>query len=214
MNKFEKTIAGIVLTVVLTGLFAILIHIFVGKPNAREINSLNTEIESLADKVEEAKKAPALIVSYQNKINALIGGSEENSNLLNKKIDVPTVLNMIENSAATSGLGIGEISFNGNASFVKGGLIEKEDGTTTEIVNTENFYLLEIKLKIQSGYAQLWNFLKSCEGAGYYITTDHISVSASKNSGTMLDGEIQVNIYSIVNDEMTEKAGKANEAVV
>ena len=163
MNKLEKTIAGIVLTVVLTGLFAILIHIFVGKPNAREINSLNTEIESLADKVEEAKKAPALIVSYQNKINALIGGSEENSNLLNKKIDVPTVLNMIENSAATSGLGIGEISFNGNASFVKGGLIEKEDGTTTEIVNTENFYLLEIKLKIQSGYAQLWNFLKSCE---------------------------------------------------
>lgn len=214
MNKLEKTIAGIVLTVVLTGLFAILIHIFVGKPNAREINSLNTEIESLADKVEEAKKAPALIVSYQNKINALIGGSEENSNLLNKKIDVPTVLNMIENSAATSGLGIGEISFNGNASFVKGGLIEKEDGTTTEIVNTENFYLLEIKLKIQSGYAQLWNFFKSCEGAGYYITTDHISVSATKNSGTMLDGEIQVNIYSIVNDEMTEKAGKANEAVV
>lgn len=142
MSKLEKRIAAIILTVACVGLLAGLLHVFVIKPNNVEIENLNSEIESLADKVEEAKKAPALIVSYKEKINALIGGSEENSNLLNKKIDVPYMLKIIENAAAASGMGINEISMNGNASFVKGGLNEKEDGTTEEIVNAENFYLL------------------------------------------------------------------------
>ena len=188
MSKLEKRIAAIILTVACVGLLAGLLHVFVIKPNNVEIENLNSEIESLADKVEEAKKAPALIVSYKEKINALIGGSEENSNLLNKKNDVPYMLKIIENAAAASGMGINEISMNGNASFVKGGLNEKEDGTTEEIVNAENFYLLEIKLKTTSDYGQLWNFLKGCEDSGYYVTADHIAVSDAKTAGHNLEG--------------------------
>lgn len=206
MSKLEKRIAAIILTVACVALLAGLLHVFVIKPNNAEIENLNSEIESLADKVEEAKKAPALIVSYKEKINALIGGSEENSNLLNKKIDVPYMLKIIENAAAASGMGINEISMNGNASFVKGGLIEKEDGTTEEIVNAENFYLLEIKLKTTSDYGQLWNFLKGCEDSGYYVTADHIAVSDAKTAGHNLEGEVQVNFYSLVSSEMAENA--------
>lgn len=206
MSKLEKRIAAIILTVVCIGIVALLLHFFVNKPNHVEVESLTAEIESLADKVEEAKKAPSLIKSYQEKINSLIGGSQENSGLLNKVIDVPYVLQIIENAAASSGMNINEISMNGNASFVKGGLIEMEDGTTEEIVNAENFYLLEIKLNTSSNYQQLWNFIKHCEDSGFYVTTDHIAISDAKTEGHALEGELQVNFYSLVTSEMAAKA--------
>ena len=101
-----------------------------------------------------------------------------------------------------------EISFNGNASFVKGGLIEKEDGTTEEIVNAENFYLLEIKLQSISNYSQLLSFLGSCERSGYYVTVDHIAIADEKSNGARLEGEVQVNFYSIVSSEMASNAKK------
>jgi hypothetical protein len=208
MSKLEKKLAVIILMIVSTGLAVLLVSVFIGKPNNAEIESLNKEIVSLADKVEEAKKAPALIVSYKEKINMLIGGSEESSNLLNKKIDVPDILQIIESSAASSGVQFEEISMNGNASFVKGGLIEKEDGTKEEIVNTENFYLLEIKMKTVSDYVQLWNFLKGCEDSGFYVAVDHIAVADTQTAGARLAGEVQINIYSLIANEATEsKAG-------
>ena len=206
MNRLEKKLATIILMVVCVGLVALVLHFFVFKPNNEQIEQLDSQIVELADKVEEAKKAPALIVSYKDKINALIGGSEENSNLLNKTIDVPDILQIIESSAAKSGIQFEEISFNGNASFVKGGLIEKEDGTTEEIVNAENFYLLEIKLKSITDYIQMWNFIKSCEDCGFYVTVDHIAISNEKSYGARLEGEIQINFYSIVSSEMAENA--------
>lgn len=208
MSQLEKKLATIILMVVCIGLVALVLHFFVYKPNKEQIEQLESQIVELADKVEEAKKAPALIVSYKDKINALIGGSEENSNLLNKTIDVPDILKIIENSAAKSGIQFEEISFNGNASFVKGGLIEKEDGTTEEIINTENFYLLEIKLKSITDYEQMWNFIKSCEDSGFYVTVDHIAISDEKSKGARLEGEIQINFYSIVSSEMAENAKK------
>lgn len=122
MTKLEKKIATIILMVVMVAIVGIALQFFIYKPNTEQIDTLTNEIESLADKVEEAKKAPSLIVAYQNKINALIGGSEENSNLLNQVIDVPDTLRLIENAAASSGVEFEEISMNGNASFVKGGL--------------------------------------------------------------------------------------------
>lgn len=208
MSKLEKKLAVIILMIVSTGLAVLLVSVFIGKPNNAEIESLNKEIVSLADKVEEAKKAPALIVSYKEKINMLIGGSEESSNLLNKKIDVPDILQIIESSASSSGVQFEEISMNGNASFVKGGLIEKEDGTKEEIVNTENFYLLEIKMKTVSDYVQLWNFLKGCEDSGFYVAVDHIAVADTQTAGARLAGEVQINIYSLIANEATEsKAG-------
>ena len=169
---------------------------------------MESQIVELSDKVEEAKKAPALIVSYKEKINELIGGSKENSNLLNKTLDVPDILRIIENAAAGSGIQFEEISFNGNASFVKGGFIEMEDGTTEEIVNAENFYLLEIKLKSITDYKQLWSFLKSCEDSGFYVTVDHIDIADEKSNGARLEGEVQVNFYSVVSIEMAENAKK------
>jgi len=214
MTKLEKKIATIILTVVLVGILGVALHFFIYQPNNDQIETLSNEIESLADKVEEAKKAPALIVSYQNKINALIGGSEENSNLLNNTIDVPDILRIIENAAAGSGVEFEEISMNGNASFVKGGLIENEDGTTTEIVNAENFYLLEMKLKTISSYDQLWQFIKACEDSGFYVTVDHVAVSDDETVGYRLKGEVQINFYSLVSSAMAENAGKggAHEA--
>lgn len=208
MSKLEKRLAVIILMIVSTGLAVLLVSVFVVKPNNAEIESLNNEIVSLADKVEEAKKAPALIVSYKEKINMLIGGSEESSNLLNKKIDVPDILKIIESSAASSGVQFEEISMNGNASFVKGGLIEKEDGTQEELINTENFYLLEIKMKTVSDYAQLWSFLKGCEDSGFYVAVDHIAVTDNQTAGAQLAGEVQINIYSLIANETAEsKAG-------
>lgn len=204
MSKLEKKLAVIILMIVSTGLAVLLVSVFIGKPNNAEIESLNKEIISLSDKVEEAKKAPALIVSYKEKINMLIGGSEESSNLLNKKIDVPDILQIIESSAASSGVQFEEISMNGNASFVKGGLIEKEDGTQEAIVNTENFYLLEIKMKTVSDYVQLWNFLKGCEDSGFYVAVDHIAVADTQTAGARLAGEVQINIYSLIANEATE----------
>ena len=114
----------------------------------------------------------------------------------------------IENAAASSGIQFEEISFNGNASFVKGGFIEMEDGTTQEIVNAENFYLLEIKLKSITDYKQLWSFLKSCEDSGFYVTVDHIDIADEKSNGARLEGEVQVNFYSVVSIEMAENAKK------
>lgn len=206
MTKLEKKIATIILMVVMVAIVGIALQFFVYKPNTEQIDTLTNEIESLADKVEEAKKAPSLIVAYQNKINALIGGSEENSNLLNQVIDVPDTLRLIENAAASSGVEFEEISMNGNASFVKGGLIENEDGTTSEIVNAENFYLLEMKLKVICDYDQMWNFLKECEDSGFYVTVDHIAISNEKTEGPRLTGDMQINFYSLVSSDMAENA--------
>ena len=206
MTKLEKKIATIILMVVMVAIVGIALQFFIYKPNTEQIDTLTNEIESLADKVEEAKKAPSLIVAYQNKINALIGGSEENSNLLNQVIDVPDTLRLIENAAASSGVEFEEISMNGNASFVKGGLIENEDGTTSEIVNAENFYLLEMKLKVICDYDQMWNFLKECEDSGFYVTVDHIAISNEKNEGPRLTGDMQINFYSLVSSDMAENA--------
>ena len=206
MTKLEKKIATIILMVVMVAIVGIALQFFIYKPNTEQINTLTNEIESLADKVEEAKKAPSLIVAYQNKINALIGGSEENSNLLNQVIDVPDTLRLIENAAASSGVEFEEISMNGNASFVKGGLIENEDGTTSEIVNAENFYLLEMKLKVICDYDQMWNFLKECEDSGFYVTVDHIAISNEKTEGPRLTGDMQINFYSLVSSDMAENA--------
>ena len=206
MTKLEKKIATIILMVVMVAIVGIALQFFIYKPNTEQIDTLTNEIESLADKVEEAKKAPSLIVAYQNKINALIGGSEENSNLLNQVIDVPDTLRLIENAAASSGVEFEEISMNGNASFVKGGLIENEDGTTSEIVNAENFYLLEMKLKVICDYDQMWNFLKECEDSGFYVTVDHIAISNEKTEGPRLTGDMQINFYSLVSSDMAENA--------
>ena len=206
MTKLEKKIATIILMVVMVAIVGIALQFFIYKPNTEQIDTLTNEIESLADKVEEAKKAPSLIVAYQNKINALIGGSEENSNLLNQVIDVPDTLRLIENAAASSGVEFEEISMNGNASFVKGGLIENEDGTTSEIVNAENFYLPEMKLKVICDYDQMWNFLKECEDSGFYVTVDHIAISNEKAEGPRLTGDMQINFYSLVSSDMAENA--------
>ena len=206
MTKLEKKIATIILMVVMVAIVGVALQFFIYKPNTEQIDTLTNEIESLADKVEEAKKAPSLIVAYQNKINALIGGSEENSNLLNQVIDVPDTLRLIENAAASSGVEIEEISMNGNASFVKGGLIENEDGTTSEIVNAENFYLLEMKLKVICDYDQMWNFIKECEDSGFYVTVDHIAVSNEKTENLRLAGEMQINFYSLVSSDMAANA--------
>lgn len=206
MTKLEKKIATIILMVVVVAIIGVALQFFIYKPNTEQIDTLTNEIDSLADKVEEAKKAPSLIIAYQNKINALIGGSEENSNLLNQVIDVPDTLRLIENAAASSGVEFEEISMNGNASFVKGGLIENEDGTTSEIVNAENFYLLEMKLKVICDYNQMWNFLKECEDSGFYVTVDHIAISNEKTEGLRLTGEMQINFYSLVSSDMAENA--------
>ena len=206
MTKLEKKIATIILMVVMVAIVGVALQFFIYKPNTEQIDTLTNEIESLADKVEEAKKAPSLIVAYQNKINALIGGSEENSNLLNQVIDVPDTLRLIENAAASSGVEVEEISMNGNASFVKGGLIENEDGTTSEIVNAENFYLLEINLKVVCDYDQMWNFIKECEDSGFYVTVDHIAVSNEKMENLRLAGEMQINFYSLVSSDMAANA--------
>lgn len=206
MTKLEKKILTIILMIVCVGLIGILLQFFIYKPNSEQITKLENEIEALSEKVEEAKKAPALIVSYKEKINALIGGTEENSNLLNQVIDVPDILRTVENAAATSGVEFEEISLNGNASFVKGGLIENEDGTTTEIINADNFYLLEMNLKSVCDYSQLWDFLKICEDCGFYVTVDHITLSDAKTVGARLEGDIQVNFYSIVSGTMAAEA--------
>lgn len=208
MSKLEKRIATIVLIGVAVILTGVLLQSFIYKPNTEQISSCEAEIKSLAEKVEEAKKAPALIVSYREKINALIGGSEENSNLLNKTIDVPDILRIVEDAGRTSGVEFNEISMNGNASFVKGGLIENEDGTEAEIVNAEQFFLLEMKLKVVSNYQQLWDFLNKCEDSGFYVTVDNMAIGRSEGCGTRLEGDVQVNFYSIVNDEMAEEARK------
>lgn len=208
MTKLEKKILTIILIVVCVALVGLLLRFFIYKPNNEQITKLESEIESLSEKVEEAKKAPGLIVSYKEKINALIGGTEENSNLLNQVIDVPDILRIIENAAAGSGVELDEISMNGNASFVKGGLIENEDGSVEEIVVADNFYLLEMKLKTASDYTQLWNFLKVCEDCGFYVTVDHIAISDAKTEGMRLEGDLQINFYSIVSGSMAAEAAR------
>ena len=208
MTKLEKKILTIILIVVCVALVGLLLRFFIYKPNNEQITKLESEIESLSEKVEEAKKAPGLIVSYKEKINALIGGTEENSNLLNQVIDVPDILRIIENAVAGSGVELDEISMNGNASFVKGGLIENEDGSVEEIVVADNFYLLEMKLKTASDYTQLWNFLKVCEDCGFYVTVDHIAISDAKTEGMRLEGDLQINFYSIVSGSMAAEAAR------
>ena len=84
LNRMERKIAEIIILAVVVILIGVLLRSFIYAPNNEQIAKQEAEIESLAEKVEESQKAPALIVSYREKINALIGGSEENANLLNK----------------------------------------------------------------------------------------------------------------------------------
>ena len=67
MSKLEKRIATIVLIGVAVILTGVLLQSFIYKPNTEQISSCEAEIKSLAEKVEEAKKAPALIVSYRSR---------------------------------------------------------------------------------------------------------------------------------------------------
>ena len=56
MTKLEQKIAIIILMVVMVGIVGIALQFFVYKPNSEQIETLTNEIESLAPKVEEAKR--------------------------------------------------------------------------------------------------------------------------------------------------------------
>ena len=77
MSRLEKKLATIILMVVCVGLVALVLHFFVYKPNKEQIEQLESQIVELADKVEEAKKAPALIVSYKETL--LVSSSQESA---------------------------------------------------------------------------------------------------------------------------------------
>ena len=54
MSRLEKKLATIILMVVSVGLVALVLHFFVYKPNTEQIGELESQIDELADKVEDS----------------------------------------------------------------------------------------------------------------------------------------------------------------
>lgn len=213
-SELSKTDVKIVI-IVLIFIFAIVIgaveFMFLYSPNVEEAETLQQTYDGLQLRVEEAKKIPSQIAHYQKEIDILEGkatgeGEEGDGNTeLRQELDVPKILSIVETSATSSNMELQSISMDGNAAYIKGGVIipssdpngENGEGGTSENVATA-FYKLGIAMEVNSvSYEGLMQFLETIEDAGYYVTTSSASLvlDVEKN---IYSGSLNFYIYSFV----------------
>lgn len=213
LSKTDIQIVVIVLILLVTIALGVVEYMFWFSPKGEEIDQANQTLAGLQTKVQEAKRVPQQIKSYQQQIDALEGktseGGEVEDTELRQEIDVPTILAIVESSATQANLKLSSITMDGNAAYIKGGVIAGEqqpqapnpDGTTepdpSAPVTGADFYKLGIAMEVTSvTYNDLMQFLGNVEDAGYYITTS--SASLSTEDGNIYKGNLNFYIYSFV----------------
>lgn len=211
-SELSKTDVKIVV-IVLIFIFAIIIGVvefmFLYTPNVEEAETLQQTFDGLQLRVEEAKKIPNQIAHYQREIDILEGkttddSGEDNGNAeLRQELDVPKILSIVEKSATASNMKLQSITMDGNAAYIKGGVIipstdpsNGEEGTTENVASA--FYKLGIAMDVTSvSYEGLMQFLEAIEDAGYYATTSSASLVLDAENN-IYSGSLNFYIYSFV----------------
>lgn len=212
LSKTDIQVVVIVLILLVTIALGVVEYMFWFSPKAEEIDQANQTLAGLQTKVQEAKRVPQQIKNYEQQIAILEGGGsedeDENSAELRQEIDVPTILAIVESSATQANLKLSSITMDGNAAYVKGGVISgtqeqpqpNPDGSMPEEstpVTGADFYKLGISMEVTSvSYDNLMQFLENVEDAGYYITTS--SASLNTEDGNIYKGNLNFYIYSFV----------------
>jgi hypothetical protein len=173
------------------------------EPMVDEYAKLEKTLSSLDVKVKEAKRVPAQIADYQAKIEELEGKTTDDDTgeiaELRQEIDVPTILAIVEQSASSSEMKLSSIAMDGNAAFIKGGVISGGQQMPSDGIASGNnsFYRLGIALSIESvTYEGLMSFLQSMEDANYYLTTSAAKLRLQADGS--YNGAINFYIYSFV----------------
>lgn len=215
LSKTDIQVVVIVLILLVTIALGVVEYMFWFSPKAEEIDQANQTLAGLQTKVQEAKRVPQQIKNYEQQIAILEGGGseseDEDSTELRQEIDVPTILAIVESSATQANLKLSSITMDGNAAYIKGGVIDggsseqqqqqpNPDGSIPEAsapVSGSDFYKLGIAMEVTSvSYDNLMQFLENVEDAGYYITTS--SAFLSTEDGNIYKGNLNFYIYSFV----------------
>jgi hypothetical protein len=217
LSKTDVKIVVIVLIFIAAVILSIVEFAFLYKPKTEEIKDTQTTLDSLQVKVEEAKRVPEQITYFQQEIDRLEGKTSEDGTEdaeLRQEINVPVILSIVENAANNAKMKLTSIAMDGNAAYVKGGVIEGivqeqeqgaegEEGSENEAtpeVDASAFYKLGIAMSVDSvTYEGLMKFLENVEDAGYYITTSSAALNTKENvQGVVYEGTINFYIYSFV----------------
>ena len=129
-SELSKTDVKIVIIVVIF-LLAIVIgaveYLYIYKPNAEKIVETQQTLDGLQIRLDEAKKIPNQIAHYQREIDILegktTGEGEEGNTELRQELDLPKILSIVETSATASNMKLQSITMDGNAAYIKGGVI-------------------------------------------------------------------------------------------
>ena len=213
-SELSKTDVKIVIIVVIF-LLAIVIgaveFLYIYKPNAEKIVETQQTLDGLQIRLDEAKKIPNQIAHYQREIDILEGKTtgegegEEGNTELRQELDLPKILSIVETSATASNMKLQSITMDGNAAYIKGGVIipstndqnGEGDGVVEEQTATA-FYKLGIAMDVTSvSYEGLMQFLETIEDAGYYATTSSASLTLNPEDNVYA-GALNFYIYSFV----------------
>ena len=210
-SELSKTDVKIVVIVVIF-LLAIVIgaieFLYIYKPNAEKITETQQTLDSLQIRLDEAKKIPNQIAHYQREIDILEGKTTDDGEggnaELRQELDLPKILSIVETSATASNMKLQSITMDGNAAYIKGGVIipstnngENGDGVVEEQTATA-FYKLGISMDVTSvSYEGLMQFLETIEDAGYYATTSSASLTLNPEENVYA-GALNFYIYSFV----------------
>lgn len=211
-SELSKTDVKIVIIVVIF-LLAIVIgaieFLYIYKPNAEKITETQQTLDGLQIRLDEAKKIPNQIAHYQREIDILEGkttGDDEGDGTnteLRQELDLPKILSIVETSATASNMKLQSITMDGNAAYIKGGVIipstndQNGEGAAEEQTATA-FYKLGISMDVTSvSYDGLMQFLETIEDAGYYATTSSASLTLNPEENVYA-GALNFYIYSFV----------------
>jgi hypothetical protein len=205
LSKTDVKIVVIVLILLVSIAIGFVEFFYLYRPNDEKLVQAQETLAGLQVKLQEAKRVPTQIEHYKQQIDILEGktteeGGEDNVEL-RQEIDLPTILGIVETSASNAKMELKAISMDGNAAYIKGGVIiqspDAENGDTPEI-NASAFYRLGISMEVTSvTYEGLTMFLENVEDAGYYLTTSSASLEVGED-GETYSGTIDFYIYSFV----------------
>ena len=184
-----------------------ILNTFVWKSfETRQISAIN-EKAALQEKLEDAKKADALIEQLTKQIEKLIGGNEGEKEKLSKGIDIPDLLRELEKASIKSGFEVSGIELDGTGNYVKRPAISV---STSE--GTVNIYNIGLSMNVNGTYEAMQTFIKSFEDSGYYVTVQSIEVD---RQDTLINqdivGSIRIVIYSSTSGGI--KAGEIGQIV-
>lgn len=204
LSKTDTKIVVIVVIFILAIAVCAVEYFYLYKPNSEKIAETQQTLDGLQIRVEEAKRIPAEIETLQKQIDVLegktTGDDGEDNTELRQELDLPKILSIVERSATTSDMKLQSITMDGNAAYIKGGVVipssDNGEGVVEETATA--FYKLGISMDVTSvTYEGLMQFLETIEDAGYYVTTSSASLTLDKENN-IYSGSLNFYIYSFV----------------